>query len=145
MPLKDKPSVFISYSGVESDDIKQLRKHIERLELHVSDDATFQTASSNWRRELERALRRANIYLFFISPKGLDSAWTNFEMGVAAARASDSSDVTVIPVLRDGAKWDDIPAVLRRTRGIDANKMSASELAEKLKLTLEGISEKKVG
>ncbi len=136
---KPKPSIFISYANVDRDKVDYLRRDLARLRLNVWEDVKI-TPGENWSEQLERALQGSRIYLLFISPDSLKSDWANFEMGVASARASGSSDVTLIPVIHHGAKWEDLPVTLRDRAGINANEMSWDELSETLRKRLEELS-----
>jgi len=139
---KPKPSIFISHSSVDADIVDHLRRDLSRLHLTIWDDKELKPGE-NLNEQLEQALQQSAIYLLFVDPESLKSNWSNFEIGVAAARASRSEDVELIPILRRGAKWDDLPAPLRQRGGINANRMSADELSRTLQTKLQKFSEQK--
>lgn len=123
-------SIFISHLSTDKDIADYLRRDLTRSHWDVWDNVQIR-AGEDWGKRLEHALRQARVYLLFIGPDSLKSDWTNSEMGVATARAV-SSDVALIPVLRRGAQWEDLPEPLRHRACINANEMSSEELSNML-------------
>lgn len=88
---------------------------------------------------LQRELREARIFVLLLSPRTVESPGSLFELGVALNRAA-AGEVRIVPVLIDGAKWEDLELPIRELATIDGNDMSLDELVEEVATVVAGIA-----
>lgn len=120
---KHTPTIFISYSHKDSKAADDLRRELSKKGLDVWSDNKIKPGD-NWAQEIEKALKKAEYYLFLVTPDSIASQWNNVEMGVALSRQSESY---VIPVLLKDAK---VPFQLSSLQYLDGRNVDASQLAE---------------
>jgi hypothetical protein len=129
------PEVFISY--LYSDEPSRhfaaaLTERLHARNVSVWQDKLEIKPGTDWRDSIERALEQAETFVFLLSPRALQSPWTNFELGVAASRAAASRDVHIIPVVLAGALSEKLPHFLRDRVVIDVNERPEDRAAEEV-------------
>jgi predicted nucleotide-binding protein len=125
---KNDPTVFISYSHKDSEVADALLRELEMRGLDVWSDSKIMPGT-DWRQEIERALKKAQFYLVILTPDSVVSQWNNFEMGVALGRQAESQDVYVIPILLRDVR---LPSQLSGVLYLDGRDMDISQLGEKI-------------
>ena len=79
-----KRAVFISHSQRDASLARQLANNLTRLGLTAL-NPTRRTESSDWRRQTQSAIRKADALVLIASPERLTSSWVLYEAGAAEA------------------------------------------------------------
>lgn len=128
---KPELRVFVSHTPADAGFVEALGVALAEGGLSISANPKPGDGEA-WMTAIEDALEEADAFLFVVSPRYANSRWTQFEMGVAVSRAMDSADLQLVPVLRGGTTWHDVPKPLRGRTVIDGNEMSVRELAAEI-------------
>jgi hypothetical protein len=112
-PTLDQPrdSIFISYAHADQDRVdwrERLRTFLAPIERRVNvtvwDDSVIQ-AGTDWRADIELALRRARVAILLVGPKFLSSEFIQSNELPTLLAASKGEGVTVIPVITQYAPY----------------------------------------
>ncbi len=116
---KQKYDVFISYAYRDKADVEALKTELESAGIKVWDNRHFETGS-DFLEDLRQAIELSRYVVLYISKNFLDSEWTNFEAGVAIGKATDSHNLTVLPVISPGVDYSQLPYMLRKFAAVSS-------------------------
>jgi hypothetical protein len=128
-----KPTVFISYSSLDSVAAARLRSRLEKLtagevDFFLAGDDESIPIGVNWVKRIEEKLRRAKAVIVLLSHAAVTSQWVLFEMGFAYAK-----QVPVIPVGILGLEVNYQPPPISLLQGINvADAMGLNHMLEQL-------------
>lgn len=103
-----KPSVFLSYSAQDALEARKLEYDLALAGIDVWSDRKLQFGD-DWRQVIAESLRSSEVILVLVSPSSLRSQWVTREWKTALM-----SSKRVIPVLREGVKFEDLPRELAK-------------------------------
>jgi hypothetical protein len=85
---KEPYNIFLSHAYRDRDVLKQVRKRLAKefadRNVEFFDDAKL-TISANFRDEIRKAIEDASQFVVFWSPRAAESAFVNYETGMAEA------------------------------------------------------------
>jgi TIR domain len=121
------PLVFISHAGADAPLVEALQDELDGIFLGAIDFFNTSDRSSldlghHWLSEIEGALRRASVVLAIATPRGLQSAWVNFESGAAWL-----TDTLVIPCAAGSYSKDALPPPYSQLQAVNLH--DAADLA----------------
>ena len=131
--------VFLSYVREDAELANAIADRLGRAGFDAWSDRRVQVGEL-WEDAFEDAVRNADIYIILASPEALESNASFFEIGIAVGRVVMERHVRVVPVLVRGAKWMELPRVLRLYAGIDGSGMSPAELADEVGAALATVA-----
>jgi len=105
--------VFLSYSRADQMTARRLVEDLRKMNINVWSDMDIRIGK-NWANEIGRSLDEATAILVLISPNSLDSEWVRTEWSAALSKSR-----RVIPILIDGANFEDLPGELAAIHGVD--------------------------
>lgn len=108
--------VFISYAANDTAMAKQLAEALAQAGVGSWLAVREVTLGEQWAERVENELRNARTMVVLLTPASANSASILFEVGAAIA---DSK--TIIPVLLDGIRPEDVPAILRKHQSVQAS------------------------
>ena len=120
--------VFLSYSHKDKEIVNSFMKAFDQYGISYQADQQIR-AGENWMKKIERALQEASIFVLFLSPDFLTSAWAMFEIGHAISRFKEGSTIIVPVMIRNSI----VPDVLHRFMWIDARSTTPEVVAQELK------------
>ena len=82
-----KTKVFISHSAADAATAKAVAQALHTAGVSTFLDIEQISSGDNWREDILAQLETASIYLLLVSPDYVKSSWSQFEIGVAVARA----------------------------------------------------------
>jgi hypothetical protein len=123
----DKPRIFISYAEDDASLAEFIANQLAQSGIETWLDKKQLTSGPNWREELSKRLEEANLYVLLITPSYLKSRWTNFELGVALMRASQSKDVRILP-LTLGVSLDELPSATLRADALSLDRNAPGDV-----------------
>lgn len=104
--------IFFSYAHEDEELMNEVRRQLvifERTGRIVKWHDRKIPAGSEWRREIDSRLERANIVLLFVSPHFIESRYCYEVEGQAALRRHDTGEAHVIPVILRPCPWQEAP------------------------------------
>ena len=110
--MAKKHDVFISYAWPDQSAAKMLASELTKNGVSVFIDSKRLKAGDAWSSELEKSLASSKAVIMLVSPASLSSQWSNYEMGLALGRTTDS-DFRLIPVLMRDIDAESLPAPIR--------------------------------
>ena len=125
--MTDEADVFLSYSRDEVPFVRAVADALEQRGLVVWFDETRIEPGTNWYESLSESLGSAKAVIVFVSTKGLQSSWTNFEIGAAVGRQK-----RLVPVYLTEAARQEAPPLIADRAGIDAYHLKPEEVAEQI-------------
>jgi hypothetical protein len=75
--------IFISYSAIDKDFIKELRKVLDKLRISYFLDTKNIELGSNISEEIDKGLIECSEVIVVLSPASIKSVWVVYEMGLA--------------------------------------------------------------
>ena len=113
------PIVFLSHSARDAAAVGVLKEILNRatggrIEWWLSSDGQSIPYGTNWRAEVEQALRNCTHLFCLLTPRSRNSAWVQFEAGFAAAL-----DKKITPVGMPGCDVGDAPGPLQSMQGFN--------------------------
>ncbi len=113
------PIVFLSHSARDAAAVGVLKEILNRatggrIEWWLSSDGQSIPYGTNWRAEVEEALRKCAHLFCLLTPRSRNSAWVQFEAGFAAAL-----DKKITPVGMPGCDVGDAPGPLQSMQGFN--------------------------
>lgn len=94
--------VFLSYAKEDGAIVKEFHDHLKAIGLDPWMDQERILPGQPWEREIERALKDANVVLLFMSPRSVNKrSFVTREANTAIAnlRNKKSDDIYIIPIL----------------------------------------------
>ncbi|MGO9742809.1 MAG: toll/interleukin-1 receptor domain-containing protein [Roseiarcus sp.] len=120
--------VFLSYSKTDRASADAVSKVLEENGLKVWTDAKLEPGDDFGDRVVAE-LAQAKAIVALVSDAYLASHWAQLELGAALAQSREH-DVTVIPILLEGAG---LPRFLSQFSSIDARNLPPEGVANKLR------------
>ena len=110
--MKNRPSIFLSYSHKDKAYADELLAHVKPLEqrydFEVWSDQRIQ-AGDTWQSEIESALQEADIAILLVSADYLASEWlTKMELPRLLERA-ERGETRIVPVILRPCAWAHTP------------------------------------
>ena len=128
-----KTKVFISHSAADAATAKAVAQALHTAGVSTFLDIEQISPGDNWREDILAQLETASIYLLLVSPEYVKSSWSQFEIGVAVARARERG-AQVVPVLLGDAR---VPSALLGFQRLEGLRLTPSEIAEWVKRLVE--------
>lgn len=128
-----KTKVFISHSAADAATAKAVAQALHTAGVSTFLDIEQISSGDNWREDILAQLETASIYLLLVSPEYVKSSWSQFEIGVAVARARERG-AQVVPVLLGDAR---VPSALLGFQRLEGLRLTPSEIAERVKRLVE--------
>lgn len=123
------PRIFISYSHEDEPWKERLVSHLrvlERQDAAIVWQATDLPAGADWAKEIEKAVRQANIAVLLISPSFLASDFIVTRELPALLKRRQEEGLVVLPVLVKPSMWSAMPEIAELQFANDASKPLAS-------------------
>jgi predicted nucleotide-binding protein len=134
--------VFISYSEKDKLFARDLVELLRSKGLSVWYDNGELRFGDSILRQIENALEHSNYYLVILSPDYFSKQWTQFELGVAWARAGKNR---ILPIYMGPIKNTDIrkfSPIFADKSAINAENCSLEEIADKISDVISKSSKK---
>lgn len=128
-----KTKVFISHSAADAATAKAVAHALHTAGVSTFLDVEQVSSGDNWREDILAQLETASIYLLLVSPEYVKSSWSQFEIGVAVARARERG-AQVVSVLLGDAR---IPSALLGFQRLEGLRLTPSEIAERVKCLVD--------
>jgi hypothetical protein len=106
--------VFISYSRRDSQFVEKLSSDLRERGISTWIDTAAIQPGTNWKSEIERALRNASALIFVISPDSTKSQWMIREL-----TATIQLHKTVLPVIIQDVDETELPSAIREVQWAD--------------------------
>jgi|HubBroStandDraft_5_1064220.scaffolds.fasta_scaffold05179_2 hypothetical protein len=133
--------VFLSWSGESSRDLARclhgwLKLVLQAVEPFFSEESL--SPGSPWLTELLTNLQKQDFFVACVTRESLDSAWFNFEAGIAAGAlfAADEREKSVCPVLFE-LEEAEVPQPLGMFQMVKANEQGIRRLVGRLNEKLD--------
>lgn len=97
--MKNRRSVFISYSHADRGRVVPIASYLGRLGLQVWMDTKEITAGQDIVEQVSQAIARADLYIVALSPAALSSQWVNHELNTALTLEISRGRPKVLPVV----------------------------------------------
>jgi hypothetical protein len=149
-------NIFFAYSREDSDLRERLDKHLSGLKRRNYINTWFDgqiEAGTEWEREIDFALSKADIILLLISADFIASDYCfDVEMKKAISR-HEKGDAVIIPIILHPCDWSDLP--FSKIQGLPQNgkaitsenwkspEFALSEIAKSIKETVESLRQTK--
>lgn len=109
MAEKQNYDVFLSYSNEDRPWATEFASALKDAGVKTWFDAHELKPGERWQEKIEEALRDSRIFVLILSPEGLQSPWTYFELGAALA-----DQKRIIPVAAEDIDLKQVPPLLRQ-------------------------------
>jgi hypothetical protein len=113
--MPNKPLLFLSHSGIDTEDAGELKRRIEaspsarEAGLTVWFDKDDLEAGRTWQRQLGQAIKdRCTAFAVYVGSKGVMN-WVESEVSLGLSRATGDSSFPFIPVLAQTASSSALP------------------------------------
>jgi hypothetical protein len=149
-------NIFFAYSREDSDLRERLDKHLSGLKRRNYINTWFDgqiEAGTEWEKEIDFALSKADIILLLISADFIASDYCfDVEMKKAISR-HEKGDAVIIPIILHPCDWSDLP--FSKIQGLPQNgkaitsenwkspEFALSEIAKSIKETVESLRQTK--
>jgi hypothetical protein len=115
----DKPTVFLSHSSRDSQQLIRLKEKLDTktsgtIDFFLSSDGESIPFGRNWVAALQDALQRTKICFVFLTPNSALSSWIYFESGFIYSKG-----IRVVPVGLPGVDLAKIPPPLGLLQGFN--------------------------
>ena len=138
MNSASEPKLFISYAHQDLPFVDELVRHLKDQRINVWFDQGMLRLGDSFSNSVQDALEHSKYFLLVISPSYLNSAWGNFEMGVALSRSASPKNGKIISLVVGDVNRDALPPVIAHTDQIViGDKVSFDKLAEELAAIIE--------
>lgn len=130
-----KPTVFLSYSRSDLDQMLHVKDSLIARGINVWTDELLQPGTPQWENEIAFAIESSKALVVLLSPRAKESVWVGRELSYA-----EEHEVRIFPVLLDGDEKTSVPFRLISTQRIDLRTGFASgmrALVEALKVYLD--------
>jgi TIR domain/AAA ATPase domain len=135
----DKPLIFLSHAGEDSQLAKELALHLKEAGLGVWLDVERLKPGNRWMTKIEDGLRDAKTFVLYVGKSGVRN-WVDQEVRVALDRSTKEKDFRLIPVLGHHSDPNALPLFLQQYQWLDLRK-GLTEAAQ-LKALIEGATER---
>jgi hypothetical protein len=117
----DKPTVFLSHSSKDSEQLVRLKEKLDKktsgtIDFFLSSDGESIPFGRNWVATLQDALEKTKVCFVFLTPNSALSSWIYFESGYIY-----SKKIRVIPVALPGVDLAKIPPPLGLLQGFNVH------------------------
>jgi WD40 repeat protein len=140
MPIQ--PLLFLSHSGIDTDDARELKRRIEsspsarREGLRVWFDKDDLKAGTGWQRQLEDVIKdRCTAFAVYVGSKGVMN-WVESEVSLGLSRATTDHSVPFIPILAEKTTPSALPPFAALYQGIRDPLNDPAELDKLLEAVL---------
>lgn len=104
--------VFISYAHSDEGYLVKLKKHLSSLRLSGliedwDDGCIF--PGDNWQKEIDSALKKADLVIFLVSSDFLDSYYCYKKEFSAALKLQQKGSLKIVPVILRDCQWQNTP------------------------------------
>jgi hypothetical protein len=106
--------IFLSFSSKDVDTMRRVRDDLRAAGLSVWTMEGIEPGTANWRRDIERAIKKVNCMVVLFSPDSAASKWVNEELSYA-----DLQGKPIIPLLVRGEPKDALPYGYTLAQNID--------------------------
>lgn len=96
--------IFISYSHEDIDVMRRLRRDLSRVGFSIWTDEGITPGSTNWKIEVENAIRSCTCVVVMFSPEAARSRWVRAEIDFA-----ETQQKPMFPVLVRGTEAESLP------------------------------------
>lgn len=128
--------IFLSYSNAD-ESMAFVRRIGEAVDSQFGPDTAFWSEKfplgSSWVEALDKGMSKADVVLVIVGRKWRESQWVSREL-----IAANMQNKSLIPVLVDGASWNDIPEELRGRQGVI---LKSESFADDLERFLAGLGQ----
>ena len=83
----DKPLIFLSHAGEDSQPAKELAVHLKQAGLEVWLDVERLKPGDRWMEEIEEGLQQAKTFVLYVGKSGVRN-WVDQEVRVALDRST---------------------------------------------------------
>lgn len=112
-----KISAFISYSNEDANNVERVAQYLSESSFDVWFDKWSVTPGEEWRKQLDGALTKSNVVLFFIGAKK-ESKMQKYELELIF-KDKIGNTKTIIPILLPGSVMENTPPFLIDKQFVD--------------------------
>ena len=135
--IKERPTVFISYSHKDKKLIEKLKNTLEENNINVWHDTKDLMIGDNISKSINEGIEQSNWVVPIITKNYLNSPWTKFELEKAIEAESYRTANMILPVAHD---FDELPPSLLNRKYIvwkNDDEKSLQELIRFIKQSIE--------
>lgn len=104
------PTAFLSYARADASVVRLFAEELRLTGVNVFLDTEFLRPGERFETVILEKVRSADALVFFVSPSSLQSKWVEVEL----LAFSEVSNKDIIPILINGARYNDLPGGLAR-------------------------------
>lgn len=131
------PTAFISHTHADASIARQIQRVLREMGVDTLDMESI-PAGANVNQAINDMLKRADGYVFVVSPQFARSEWANVELAAAVADTTSGFAKPIVPILvGDVDPGRDLPELLRRYRWLDLRAGISPELLAGLATSLK--------
>jgi tetratricopeptide (TPR) repeat protein len=142
--MPTKPLLFLSHSGVDTEDARELKRRIEASpsarEVGLTvwfDKDDLEPGSRTWQRQLEQAINdRCTAFAVYVGSKGVMN-WVESEVSLGLSRATTDRSFPFIPILAQKSTASALPPFAALYQAVRDPLNDPAEMEKFLKAVLE--------